>query len=342
MLLFYFIPTRTIPVKRYKPFIFILLLPFLWSCQKEVPHINASSRWQISENIVVDGKLSSNGKFASLLFSNNSIELWNNQHQQKVSVWQNEQLVADTVLLDLSETAEFILSANDKVIQVWHAESPEALGMINLSKHLGDAKITQIRFWEAPYRFIIGSNNGNVIFADTQNNDYRVNQQHSSDVTKFVLSKDRRTLFSGGNDGLVVKWDLKSFLPIISKRLPHRIVSLTVASNNHVFMSDALKDHIIWDSEKDTETGKVTHWKRFKWFRHGIFDPKLRWLITTSPKTDITLWGLSDLSILSSWQIEAQNMGSTVEDIAIIDNGKLRTLSTDGVLQDWDLSTFDL
>lgn len=327
-------------MKLNKTIIFIVLLPFLGACQTEEPHILASNRWQISEQVIVDGKLSDSGEFTSLLLSDNSLELWNNQVRQKVSVWPNEQLVPNTVLLDMSDTAEYLLSASDTVIQLWHTESKEALGMIDISEHLGDAKITQIRFWISPHRFFIGTSSGDVIFADTQNNTYRVNRHHSSEVVKLELSKDKHTLYSGGNDGLVVKWDLVNYRPAVTKRLPFRIVSLAVGSNNIVFVSDALKDHILWNSEQDSVSGQISHWKRFKWFRKALLDPNQRWLVTSSPKTDMQIWSLDDMQMRGSWLVETQSLGSSVQDMVLMNEHNLRTLTTDGVLQDWDLRSF--
>lgn len=329
-------------MKLNKPIIVILLLPFLWSCQKEVPHISASNRWQLTEHVIVDGKLSDNGEFTSLLLSNNSLELWNNQVQKKVSVWQNEQLVPQTYLLEMSGSAEHLLSASDKVIQVWHTESKEALGMIDLSKHLGDAKITQIRFWTSPHLFFVGTSGGDVIFADTQNNTYFVNRHHTTDVSKLELSNDKLTLFSGGNDGLVVKWDLINYRPTITRSLPFRIVSLAVGNDNQLFISDALRDHILWNFEQNNLIGEITHWKRFKWFRQALLDPHQPRLITSSPKTDMFIWRLDSLEMLGSWEVEAQSFGSSLEDMMLINDNNLRTLTTDGVIQDWDLSAFNL
>lgn len=272
--------------------------------------------------------------------ANNSLELWNNSTQKVVSVWRNDQLVTKTTLLDISDSAEFILSANDNAIQLWRAKSEESLGMLDFSTHLGDAKITQVRFLNAPYRFIVGTSSGDVIFADTLNNSYRVNHHHDSEVVKLALSKDKLTLFSGGNDGLVVKWDVVNYRPLITKHLPFRIVSLAVGNDNNVFISDALKDHIIWNSSQNTVTGKIDHWKRFKWFRIALFDPQLRWLVTSSPKSDLYLWDLKDMTLIGSWSAESQGLGSSVEDIKLIGDNTLRTLSSDGVLQDWDLSAF--
>lgn len=330
----------SLTVKPNKLLLLILLFPLLISCQSEETHLFATKKWRISEGLIVDGKLSENGEFTSLLLANNSLELWNNRVQQKVSAWQSDQLVPNTILMDLSDSAEFILSANDNSIQVWHTESKEPLGMVDFSTHLGDAKITQVQFWISPNRFLIGTSGGDVIFADSLNNAYRVNRQHNSDVVKLELSKDKQSLFSGGNDGLVVKWDVANYRPLTTKTLPFRIVSLAVGGDSQVFISDALKEHVLWDSSQDSVIGRIKHWKRFQWFRHAIVASEQPWIITSSPKTYMYLWSSIDMKMLGSWEVEAQSLGSSVEDMKLMGQETLRTLSTDAVLQDWDLSSF--
>ncbi|QPG04838.1 WD40 repeat domain-containing protein [Salinimonas marina] len=327
------------PVKRL---IFLFLFPLLVSCQNGEPPLSATERWQISDRFIVDGKLSAHGAFTALLLADNSLEVWNNKVRKQVSGWQTNQLVPKTMLMDLSESAEYILSANDTTVQVWYTDNEESLGNVDFSTHLGDAKITQILFLLPPYLFLVGTSSGDVIFADSLNNSYRVNRHHTSDVVQLALSKDQRTLFSGGNDGLVVKWDMINYRPIVTKRLPFRIVSLAIGRDNQIFISDALKDHILWDSSQNSVVGQITYWQRFKSFRHAIFTPHQPWLVTSSPKAGMHLWHTDDMTMRGSWQVEAQTPGSTVEDIKVIGTRSLRTLSTNGVLQDWDLSSFVL
>ena len=333
---------KAIIMKPFKLLILIILSPLLLSCQNDEVRLSATQRWQITEGFIVDGKLSANGEFTSLLLADNSLELWNNKVRKKVSAWRPDQLVPETIFIDLSDSAEFILSANHNSVQIWHTDKEQSLGSVNFSKHLGDARITQIRFGASPYQFLIGTSSGDVIFADSLNDSYRVNRRHTSDVVQLKLSKNKRTLFSGGNDGLVVKWDLIDYQPVVTKILPFRIVSLAIGSDNQIFISDALKDHILWDSSQDSVVGRISHWQRFKWFRHAIFAPHQRWLVTSSPKTEMHLWNIDDMTMRGSWNVESQTLGSSVADIKVIGTEHLRTLSTDGVLQDWNLSSFAL
>ena len=312
-------------------------LLLILSCKQQAPSLTASSRWHINQNVLVDGKLSAKGNYSALLFSDNTLELWNNEVRKKVAHWHEQKLIPDTERLDLSASAEYILTASDKAVQVWHVEADESLGSLDLSKHLGDAGITQIRFWSPPYTFIVGTSSGQLIFADITNNTYRVNHTHTGEVVKLELTENKDVLFSGGNDGQVIKWDLLNYQPLTTKTLPYRITSLAIAKISYVFISDALKQHILWNSERDKVVGQLEHWQRFKWFREAIFDPKLRWLVTTSPKTDVFIWDLSDMTVSKTWSVEAQSLGSTVEDLVFIAPSILRTLSSDGVLQDWDL-----
>lgn len=286
--------------------------------------------------MLVDGKLSKQGKLTALLLSSNEIELWDNQTKQQIASWGDNNLAADSYLLHLSQSGEYILSANPKVIQIWKHDIKNSLGTLDLTSKLGDAKITQISFLHTPNKFIIGASSGDIFFADIQNNDYRVNRSHSGEVTKLLVTDNIEYLYSAGNDGLVVKWDLAQYKPIISKKLPFRITSLGLGDINTVFISDALNEHIIWDSAQDNVIGQLSYRTQFKWFRQAVLDPKHKWLLTSSPKTQISLWETQDMSVLATWDAEAHSLGSAIEDMVIMKDARLRTLSSDGVLQDWD------
>ncbi|WP_100642452.1 WD40 repeat domain-containing protein [Alteromonas facilis] len=311
------------------------------ACQPEQQAFQSTERWRITSEPVVDAKLSQQGDYAALLLASNSLELWHNASKQKVARWETEQINANTFLLELSASAEYLLTANKKQIQVWHVESNTALGGLDFSQHLGDAQITQIRFSQAPQRFIVGSSRGEVIFADIESNTYRTNQSHTGEVTKLLVSVNRQRLFSGANDGRVVVWDMVNYQPITIKALPHRITSLATDGNGRVFISDALKDHIVWDSQRDSDIGELSFFKNFTWFRESLFYPERSWLITSSPKTDVYLWDSQQLVELHSWAIESHGLGSAMEDMKPMPQSYLRTLSSDGVLQDWDLSSIE-
>lgn len=328
-----------IKIKYLALLIIILATLLATSCSRNYPEPVALSEWKITEQVVIEGELSQSGKFTALLLSDNSLELWSNSAKAKVALWQPNQLELDTYKLNLADSAEHILTASHKKIQTWHTESDEPLGTLDLTAHLGDAKITQIHFWQPPHRFFVGTSAGDVIFADTQSNTYRVHRSHSGEVVKLSLTANGLTLYSAGNDGRAVKWDVTNYNPDTFIDLPYRITSLAVGADGVVFISDALKDHILWQSEQDQIIGRFTHNKRFKWFREAIFLSNQNSLITSSPKTELTLWSLESFEVTSLWQAKSLGFGSAIESMVIVKPTVLRTLTSDGVLQDWDLTS---
>ncbi len=319
-------------------FAIVLLSCGLFACQRDIPTLNASHRWQITSNFIIDASLSAKGDTTALLMADNSIALWNNATQQNIIAWPATQLVSDTMMLSVSDNADYVLSASKTAVQLWDASNPGPLGTLNLVSQLGDATITQITFWIAPFKLIIGTSAGDIIFADIQNNTYRVNRSHSADVVKLLLTRNADTLYSGGYDGKVIRWDLHDFEPVKTKTLLYRVTSLALGDMGVVFISDALDNQILWDSSTDRELGQLTYSTRFKWFRHALIDDEKHWLITSSPKAEIFLWDMRTLTLQGSWMIDAQGLGSTTEDMVLMEDKTLRTISSDGILQDWEIN----
>lgn len=318
-------------------FAIVLLSYGLLACQRDIPTLNASHRWQITSHFIIDASLSAKGDTTALLMADNSIALWNNATQQNITAWPATQLVSDTMMLSLSDDAGYVLSASKTAVQLWDASKPSPLGTLNLVSQLGDATITQITFWVAPFKLIVGTSAGDIIFADIQNNTYRVNRSHSADVVKLELTANADTLYSGGYDGKVIRWDLHDFEAVKTKTLPYRVTSLALADGGVVFISDALDNQILWDSANDRELGQLSYSTRFKWFRHALIDEDKHRLITSSPKAEIFLWDMHTLNLLGQWMIDAQGLGSTTEDMVLMDDETLRTISSDGILQDWEI-----
>lgn len=104
-----------------------------------------------------------------------------------------------------------------------------------------------------------------------------------------------------------------------------------------VFISDALKTQQLWNSVTGEVGGELTYLKRHEWFRHALFVTDSSQLITTSPKTQLTVWDLSTLESQDSWSVTGTGFGSTVEAMVLTSPDTLRTLSSDGIVEDWAL-----
>jgi len=110
-----------------------------------------------------------------------------------------------------------------------------------------------------------------------------------------------------------------------------------VGTPNQVFISDALKDQVIWNSDRLQSSENLDYHERHKWFRDALFTSDNRWLITATPKSTMYMWNTQGMSLHAQWDIEAQGFGSTLADMTMTGTQTLRTLSSDGVIENWHL-----
>ncbi|XOV80790.1 MAG: WD40 repeat domain-containing protein [Aestuariibacter sp.] len=310
----------------------------LIACQPELPTLQASNRIQLSDSPVVAAKLSSDGQFSYLLLANNHLQKWQNNDASLIREWQA--LDDDSLHLAISEDASHVITANQKALTLWFADATTPLGNLDLTMQLGDANITAVDFWQSPSVFLIGTSAGTIFVADIHNSTYRAMQQHGGEVTKFARFNDTQYLLSGGNDGLAILWDMRQFQLKEKVDTPFRITSLTVSSDSGLtFISDALEKQLLWQPVKNQIISELEYWQQYKWFRLATFIQNDKYLITTSPKTEITLWDISSNEAIAMWGSESHSMGSTVLDMTYLNNHRLVTLTSDAVLEHWEITS---
>lgn len=317
--------------------LFPLLVVLITACQPDSA-VTPFAQWQIPGGLVIDGSLSANGEYAALLYGNNTLAVWNNETQKEVARWPARQLLHKTRFVMLSDEGGFVLTASDSGVQAWNISQAVPIGTLPMASFLDDARITGLAFRQAPGQFVIGTSRGVVLFADINNDSYRVNQAHTAEVTRFHLTQDGLVLFSAGNDGKVIRWDLNNAEPVTSVILPHRITSLAVRNARQVFISDALKTQQVWDSISGDIVGELQYLNRHAWFREAVFVEKANALVTSSPKTEIHRWDLNTMEKTQTWSVRRQSLGSTIEAMVLTSPDTLRTLTSDGVVEDWMLA----
>ncbi len=318
---------------------YVVVLSCLWlaACTSELPSIDAVKRVQLSNELVLQGKLSKDGKSSYLLSKGPVFSQWQNQSQEPVLQINAQNLLPNTRRFTLSQDEKRLLTADARTVLLWQLPEAAVLGSLDLTSHLGDASITSMLFISNNY-FVIGASDGTLLFADINNNLFRRNGSHDGEVVHLQLTQNKDYLLSGGNDGQVIMTDLGTLLVRSKFELPFRITSLQLSANNQwVFVSDALNQNFIWDPWRNKKILELDYWQQYKWFRHSRFIAGNRYLLTTSPKTELSLWDMQTGKETAMWQAESQGFGSTVNDLVVLDN-QLLTLSSDAVLQWWDLA----
>lgn len=316
----------------------VAVLCLLTACQPELATLSATSSKQLSDYPVVAGKLTQDGGHTFLLLANNHVQLWENDNQEKVREWQ--QLDGESLHLAISKDGETFVTANQSTLSLWQSDKELPIGSLDFSQHLQDANITAIAFWRAPNVLLVGTSAGTVIVADIYNQTYRAMQQHTGEVTKFAHLNDTQYLLSGGNDGMVLLWDMQTYEMHRRYETPFRITSLAVSERSSTtFISDALEQQVIWHPIQDRVLIELKYWQQYQWFRLAKFIEDDKYLVTSSPKTEMTLWDISQNKAVAMWAGKAQSMGSTILDMKYLPGNQLMTLTSDAVLENWDVST---
>ena len=327
---------RVVVVFGLMRFTVFIVSALLFACKAEREPLSDKGQWQITDQFILSAVLSERGLYTALLFPEGRIVVWDNDTQRRLIEWQAPDVLPDTSMIHMDESGRYILSANRNVVQIWDSGSKVPVGALNVSAQLGDASITSFTFQQAPFALVIGTSGGDILFADIHNNVYQLAHQHDADVVKLIVSPDGE-LYSAGNDGLVVRWDMQTQTPSQTLTVPHRVTSLEVGQDHKVFVSDALETQVVWQSQRNEIISELAYWERFQWFRVARFAPANAWLVTSSPKTELYLWDTNTGEPIARWWAQAQGFGSAILDMCFVNSATLRTVTSDAVLQDWDL-----
>ena len=109
-------------------------------------------------------------------------------------------------------------------------------------------------------------------------------------------------------------------------------------ASRKVFVSDALKTQIIWDLANEKIVSKLDYFRGARTFRESLFVDNGRKLITASSKQILSLWDVRTGIEISSWNISSSTSSTNVVAMANGHNGQLYTLSSDAILEIWNIN----
>lgn len=284
--------------------------------------------------------MSNDGTQAWLLTQGPVFSQWDISEQRVIKSIGADELLPNTRRFAISENETRLLSSDGKTVLLWQLDGPELLGSLDFSAHLGDANISAMAFI-GDLEFVVGNTDGSFIFADIQNQLFRRSHLHSNEVTKLLVDNNKTTLYSAGNDGKVLATDLQLLELQFEHTAPYRITSL-VSNKDHsrLFISDALDRQVIWRPRQNEVLTTLDFFEQYRFFRLGMFLEKDSKLLTTSPKTEVSLWDTQTGGELARWQATSLSFGSTIVDLVIDDDKTLTTITSDSVIETWDMSKF--
>ncbi|MBE1301950.1 MAG: hypothetical protein GJ680_18845 [Alteromonadaceae bacterium] len=320
--------------------LFILILVVLTQgCSKELPTLTATSKNQLTQELVLQATLSKDNQHAYLMTQGPVFTRWNIASGEPLQAMGTNELSRDTRSFAISDSEQRLVTSDGKSLSLWQLDDFSLLGSLDFRQQLGDAAITSMTF-VSDNVLVTGNSDGSLIFADLNNQVFRQSHFHDNEVIKLLVSKNRDFLFSAGNDGKVVVTDLKVYATQNEYTTPFRITSMISNEDNSLFfISDALNQQAFWRPWQNRILVELDYWQQYRFFRLGMFINSDKYLITTSPKTEVSLWSTETGSEVATWMATSQSMGSTVMDIQVLDSNQIITLTSDAVIETWDLSS---
>lgn len=316
----------------------LILAMALSGCTETPPALAPVSSLQLTAEPVLTGRLSAIHNKAYTLTSGPVFSIWALDSGRQLQTLGQAALPANTRDFAVSQDETALLTSDGQALTLWDLTSLTAVGTLDFQQHLGDAHIYSLAFISNTV-LVTGNSDGSMILADISNNVFKRLVVHTGEVVKLIAGHQQQMLYSAGNDGKVVATDLSTLSVHAEYTTPFRITSLVSnADNSQLFISDALNTQVIWQPWQNQVLGTLDYWQQYRFFRQGTFIRDSSLLITTSPKTEITLWQTDSGEAVSAWSATAQSMGSAIVDLRYTAEGQLVTLTSDAVVETWDIS----
>lgn len=309
-----------------------LSLICLLGCSEPSVKVTANKQYRLSEQYILAGELSPGAKLTALVTVDNKLTLWRNQDISTLRSWDLSQV--DAAHLTFSADQQFLALGSSTSLLLFDIASGDKQELWTTHGMPEGTQIDAVAISETGTTVIAGLNHGGIVVIELDNQlAYRVEQNFGSVVEPVFVNGDRQLLF-GSTKGKVMLMSLDTKEAIQLIETEHRITSL-VAQRGKLFISDALAQQQIMEYTSNAQPLQLEYSDRWRWFRHGVFLEDQRYLVTSSPKSELSLWSTDNGTELARWQIHRVRPGATTLALEKMDSGELVSLTSDGVLQVW-------
>ncbi|ALU45476.1 hypothetical protein AT705_21280 [Pseudoalteromonas rubra] len=241
----------------------------------------------------------------------------------------------------LSDDNKRLAIGYQKSVELWDVEQGLQLGTVTVHPSSELAKVSALHLYSRPNLLLVGLNDGTINLLDLDNQLVKTARLHDSKVMHVAMSGQGQSVLSAGHDGQVLLYDARTMK--IKRRFDfgRRITSIAhSADQTQLFASDALNEQRIFSVYSDAEYDiNLRYPERFRWFRAAAFSADQRYLATGSSKAWWTLWDAQNGQEIGAYAIQAQSRDATVLDMYANSQGELLTLSSDGFVELWQIST---
>lgn len=287
---------------------------------------------------LIDGVLSTDASMAVTLGRSRTLSVWDVATTRLLHQWTYDDLDEPYYLVALSGNKHYLASAGKHKVSLFNLETGQLDIRWTAQGFNADASISSLFLSQTGSTILVGMNDGSITVIQRSSMTMSLFKQHSAAVNHLELSHFEQQVLSTGLDGDVHIWATYNGELISSFSRPQQITSVSYdETNRRLFIADALDNNVIIDTLTTQPVSHLDYLERYRYFRQALFINHGNHLITATSKQSVIYWDASSGKELAHWDITADNAGTTVLSMVLKPNGKLLTLSSDGVLETWSL-----
>jgi len=306
----------------------------LFGCSQQEVHSGKSLlALSHSDNIITASALSKDGQF-NLVADGKSVCLWKNSQVKSPMHCLTGSSAQFIELLDISENNQFYLTSNQMTVRLYSLQSKQQLGEWGVEGHI----INEMDISANGDKILLGYRSGEASVIDVKRNKVTTFEKHRLDINSVSLSNDGAIAFTGSSDKTAMLWRTESGESVHEFKHGSRVNHVSISADGKTgFTLDAIKDRTFWDLSTGKSIAELDTNLRFFEFNDSQFSADNSLLLTGSPKQVIKLWRVADGSLVAEWQSEATKGRASVLSVAYAEQGKMVTINSDGLFEQWQL-----
>ena len=317
----------------------LLLATLLFFGCSEPTRIIPSERYVLSDRLLLGGQLSKDGSWALLLTEKADIYLLDIRSQSQILMLDAAMLPNSVRAVLMNKELGIILVAGSNTLQIWDIKHASLREQFEVSGFDELARVSALGLSDSGSLVAVGMTDGSLSLFNVDDKKAHRTVLHTSNIAYLNFINDDKTIVSASHDGYLRVWEALTGNELYSISFPSRVSTVALNHDNtRLFASDSLKTQLIIGAHDGDVLTQFDYLSRFKWFRHALFIKGAPYLLTSSAKSELSLWHMQLGKEVNSWNVEAHSMGTTVLDMVELDNSDVLTLNSEGIVEIWDIN----
>jgi WD40 repeat protein len=287
---------------------------------------------------VLSADIASDGKQAIVSSLGQGTVVWDLEQGKERWRWRQSDNQDNFVIITrFSADNSHAVTASLDTFAIWRLRDGQSQGYYSLP----ESRLRDIALSADGRQVLIGREDGKAEVVDTQTGRRLQFLGHTEQVNTVDLSANGRYALTGGNDYSAYLWDTRSGQVVWRFNHAGRVVMARLDPKGRFAFTADSRQASIWDLRTGKEVSRLKYDHRFEVYTSARFANDGKWLITGAPSRQLSLWRVSDGSLLQSWRVSPHPRvklpSAVVYGVALRDNGHIVSASSSGLAEIWTI-----